>query len=896
MEIREENIDQLLQARSEIDEELRRHKTKLTVLFTDIVGSTTYFDRFGDTAGLLLLHRHDSLVMGAVEEFRGTVVKTIGDSVMADFTDPLPAVRAAIAIQQRLLQHNQSLARNEQLQIRIGVHTGLGFRRGNDLFGDAVNVAARITKRSGSAQILVSQSVVEVMPAGEVTCKTLGKVNLEGKAEAEELFEVVWTDASGYESLRASLETVPAPADGSSPGGKLDEFVRRTPTLSAFAGISPQAPLPQSLLGRYDVLNRLGAGGMGVVYKALDRETGEIVALKVLKTEIADQAPLMEVFKNELRVARKITHKNVCRIYDFNRTDGTAFISMEFIEGESLRRVLDRFNALTTRKGIKVARQICDALREAHVQGIVHRDLKPENLMIDESGNVKLMDFGLAHLVTEGSPVAVGTPCYMAPEQAQGKPVDQRADIYALGLVMFEIFTGSAAFTGDTPIAVALKQLYDVPPNPRDVDHTIPEHIAGAILRCLEKEPGKRFQSVDELQAVLNDVSDSRNEASPLLASAGRFPERVVGVWRTSPGVASAAVAVVLVICLLIGAAMFSDPAGAKEPSPQVSPATFAELSAFRMAQTLDTEDAWNAFLKDHREGPLSADAQKRIQVIRARSAEKENATPVPTPVVSPAVPETQPDVKQAVISRPGWMDLLETAPIPAGVFMMGNDNGRGDEKPRHQVRVDAFNMSRTEISNRQYLAFLEETGYPRPKDPGFAKNYFMAYPDYPVVNVSYEDAIAFCTWASAKFEATVRLPTEAEWEYAALAGTDSTMYPWGAQDPGTMARFKGNAPREPATVARGAFPSNGFGLYNMSGNVWEWVLDFYSKDYYSTSPIRNPGGPTTGTRRSVRGGSWANDETALGVTRRANRSSGERSDQIGFRVVVARSKPPTSS
>src|SRR5262249_35745012 len=136
------------------------------------------------------------------------------------------------------------------------------------------------------------------------------------------------------------------------------------------------------------------------------------------------------------------------------RTEGVSFISMEFVEGESLRRVLNRFNALGTRTGIKIAKQICEGLREAHSQGIVHRDLKPENLMIDGSGNVKLMDFGLAHFVADVTTDSVGTPSYMSPEQAQGGPVDQRCDIYALGLVMFEMFTGSTAFTGETPMVV----------------------------------------------------------------------------------------------------------------------------------------------------------------------------------------------------------------------------------------------------------------------------------------------------------------------------------------------------------------------------------------------------------------------------------------------------------
>src|SRR5262249_44339847 len=144
-----------------------------------------------------------------------------------------------------------------------------------------------------------------------------------------------------------------------------------------------------------------GAGSTGLLFKARDRETSEIVALKILKPEIAAQAT--DAFKNEFRLARKITHKNVCRIHDFNRAGDTSFISMEFVDGESLRRVLSRFNGLSARTALKIANQICDGLHEAHSQGIVHRDLKPENLMIDASGNVKLMDFGVAQLMVEGS-------------------------------------------------------------------------------------------------------------------------------------------------------------------------------------------------------------------------------------------------------------------------------------------------------------------------------------------------------------------------------------------------------------------------------------------------------------------------------------------------------------
>ena len=271
---------------------------------------------------------------------------------------------------------------------------------------------------------------------------------------------------------------------------------------------------------RYDIPSEAGQGAMGSVYKARDRETGEIVALKLLKPEISSDQTMMERFKNELLFARKITHKNVCRMYDFNRIDGLACTSMEFVDGESLRSVLNRFGGLPVRKAIGVALQICSGLKEAHAQGIVHRDLKPENVMIDAQGNVKIMDFGIARSMEAATRLTgsmMGTPAYMAPEQVSGKTIDYRTDIYSLGLILYEMFTGAQACQAETPVAAALKQIRETPPAPHEVDPTIPVPIERAILRCLEKDPAKRFQSVGELEKTLS----------------------VPGVTGTSPGLAA---------------------------------------------------------------------------------------------------------------------------------------------------------------------------------------------------------------------------------------------------------------------------------------------------------------------------------------------------------------------
>lgn len=306
------------------------------------------------------------------------------------------------------------------------------------------------------------------------------------------------------------------------------ELVAEASAASAAAGALALDAAPnlsaQSLAAlsqRYDILGEAGHGSMGNVYKARDRETGETVALKLLKPEIASDQAMMDRFKNELLFARKITHKNVCRVHDFNRIGSVAYTTMEFVDGESLRSVLNRFGSLGLRKGIQLALQISSGLKEAHVQGIVHRDLKPENVMIDDLGNVKIMDFGIARSMEGAARLTgsmIGTPAYMAPEQVAGKAVDYRTDIYSLGLMLYEMFTGVPAFQAEAPVAVALKQMRESPRPPHEIDPSIPVPLERAILKCLEKDPTRRFQSVSELETVL------RSPGATISAPAGSAP------------------------------------------------------------------------------------------------------------------------------------------------------------------------------------------------------------------------------------------------------------------------------------------------------------------------------------------------------------------------------------
>jgi len=260
---------------------------------------------------------------------------------------------------------------------------------------------------------------------------------------------------------------------------------------------------------RYQIIEELGRGGMGRVYKTLDKEINEKVAIKILKPEISAEKGTIERFRNELRLARKIRHMNVCQMFDITKERNIYFIIMEYVSGEDLKTTLHRVGRLSVGKTLIIAKQICKGLAEAHRLGVIHRDLKPHNIMIDRAGDVRIMDFGIARsLKSKGlteSGVMIGTPDYMSPEQALGDPVDQRSDVYSLGVILYELLTGEVPFKGDTAFSVVLKHKTEPPPDPREYNDQLSDEITALILKCLEKEKKKRFQNVEELlEEILN--------------------------------------------------------------------------------------------------------------------------------------------------------------------------------------------------------------------------------------------------------------------------------------------------------------------------------------------------------------------------------------------------------
>src|SRR6266567_602539 len=332
--------------------------------------------------------------------------------------------------------------------------------------------------------------------------------------------------------------TLASPAEGDAGVGAAVEISSGESSSSDAATIADPSPLPGGrpakiqaeilssttvfapgtlLSARYQILRILGQGGMGAVYQARDNELDRIIALKVIRPELASNPGILQRFKQELILSRHVTHKNVVRIFDLGEAEGTKFITMEFVEGEDLRSVLRHHGKFSARKAVAVVQQICRALEAAHAEGVIHRDLKPQNIMRDPQGRIVVMDFGLARsLEFDGmtqTGALVGTLEYMSPEQALGTVLDQRSDLFAVGLIFYELLTGKAPYKADTAIASLMKRTHERAIPASEVDSSVPVSLSAIVSRCLERDSKDRYQSASELLKELEAWSSDPNLA-----------------------------------------------------------------------------------------------------------------------------------------------------------------------------------------------------------------------------------------------------------------------------------------------------------------------------------------------------------------------------------------------
>ncbi|MBN2305342.1 MAG: serine/threonine protein kinase, partial [Anaerolineae bacterium] len=272
----------------------------------------------------------------------------------------------------------------------------------------------------------------------------------------------------------------------------------------------PSDPLISRTIGNYTIISRLGRGGMATVYRARQVNMQRDVALKVMSDELADDPQFIQRFEREAQFIAKLEHPRILPVHDFGHEDDVIYLVMRLIEGDSLYdRLLEGPLSLAT--AARYTNQIAEALDYAHMQGVIHRDLKPNNVLLDELDNVYLMDFGLAKLIASSTHLTqtgavLGTPQYMAPEQWRGEPVDARTDIYALGVILYEMLVGRTPFESDTPYTLMYKHINDAPPPPREVQPDLPETVSEVILKALAKDRNARYSAAGELARALTTV------------------------------------------------------------------------------------------------------------------------------------------------------------------------------------------------------------------------------------------------------------------------------------------------------------------------------------------------------------------------------------------------------
>ncbi|MCD4752071.1 MAG: SUMF1/EgtB/PvdO family nonheme iron enzyme [Anaerolineaceae bacterium] len=615
----------------------------------------------------------------------------------------------------------------------------------------------------------------------------------------------------------------------------------------------------QLIDNRYQIIKKLGEGGMGAVYLAEDQRLGRKVAIKRLRLIGASDevyAQFLERFRREAREMARLQHPSIITLHDYGVDDSGAYLVMEYLSNGTLKDRMDSPKSVL--ESIQLIEPIAEALQYLHDRGIVHRDIKPANILFDENNRSMLADFGIVKLLggdTEtltATGAAIGTPAYMAPELIAGDAGPQ-TDQYALAVVFFELVTGKKPFQGRTPMETMTMQKYEPLPDPRSLVPGLAQSTCSFLKKALAKASEERFSDMKtfiqdmykqenripevEEQTIIDEetilIPDALRSTPPeetnLPDKKNRLPLSLQGeAGRGSKNLprwlfwSAGGVAILIVILIFV----LSGSSGSVKSTPTLS----------GLAMQLTEESAG-------------------VEQTSISTTPTAMPSSTPTKTSTPTMPPTPTlGIGSTMIREKDGMEMVY---VPAGEFTMGSEDGDEDEQPVHDVVLEAYWIDKFEITNRQYEQCVEEgaCGTPSSVKSYTRNNYYgnEAYQDYPVIYVSREQSQAYCEWVGGK------LPTEAEWEKAAR-GIDERSYPWGNENPiCSLVNYGGKNGCVGDTSKVGSYPSGAspYGALDMAGNVWEWVADWYDEDYYNDSLSENPTGPTTGSSRVLRGGSW---------------------------------------
>jgi class 3 adenylate cyclase/tRNA A-37 threonylcarbamoyl transferase component Bud32 len=512
----------------------------VTFLFTDIEGSTAMWEDHPDQMQNALT-RHDEILHAAVEARGGYVFKMIGDACCAAFASDKEATLATLEAQRALFA--EPWDEHTTIRVRMALHTGVAEERGGDYFGPPVNRVARLLSAGHGGQILLSavtyglarDTLRHLEPSSEL--RDLGEYRLRDLRYTERIYQLVVPDLpTDFPPPKGELITAGTPPDGQHIPGP-----QETP---AVAGLPPQAAGPEQreeVHGvappreeRYARKRTIGSGGMAEVYLAHDEVLDRDVALKVLRRQYAEDERFVERFKREARNAASLSHPNIVAVHDRGETaDGAYYIVMEYMAGGTLKDRIEKEGPLPPPVATQLALQIARALEVAHRRDVIHRDIKPQNVLLDESGEAKVGDFGIARAASSSTMTktgsVMGTAHYISPEQALGQPATPQSDLYSLGVVLYEMLTGKLPHDAETPVGIAMQHVSGQLRPPREVNPDVPEGINAIVVRLLAKDPGERYQSAAEL---VEDLERVQRAEAPVLGAA---PHQAVAPVSTPP-------------------------------------------------------------------------------------------------------------------------------------------------------------------------------------------------------------------------------------------------------------------------------------------------------------------------------------------------------------------------